>query len=260
MYVVAVIELRSAPEEEAQALAGTLGGTAYEHRLHLVGGSPAVVLSTPEREVALRVLSGLRARGHDAFACDAAAVVSSDRMVALRKPRFELGAIANDEARVDAEDVLALLRATHRTDLEVREEVKTKRFSAGRAIMTGGLLLSKTAKREETTRAHEATQVLYLFRRSGQTPWILREHGTNFEGLGAEIGPTSAQNFLTSVQKMRRVAPRAVYDERLLMLRRSPGPPVKLGSLGSESVSASSIGAIDLAAHLLALSISKRSG
>jgi hypothetical protein len=81
MYVVAIVELATSADAEAAALTAELGGTPYEHRLRLVGGSPAIALRTPERELALRTLAGLRARGHGAVACDEAAIVPSERML-----------------------------------------------------------------------------------------------------------------------------------------------------------------------------------
>ena len=48
MYVVAILELATSVEAEAAALAADLGSTAYEQRLHLVAGLPAVVLTTAD--------------------------------------------------------------------------------------------------------------------------------------------------------------------------------------------------------------------
>jgi len=256
VFVVAICELKTRPEIEAQALARDLGGTAYEHQMHLVGGLPATVLTTIDRELAERTLAAVRRRGHGAVACDASAVVPSEHMVDLRRFRLEHDAVLAEgprPQRLPASDVLALLRATHRTDMESREQVKGKQLSMGRALVTGGLVMSKSVKNEQRSRTSDVQQVLYIFRASGETPWLLRERGTHFGTLGSAMGPSSMQNFVTTIGRLRELAPAAAYDERLLALRRAPGPPVKSGSFGVESVSTSSASALDLAAHLLAL-------
>jgi hypothetical protein len=259
--VVGIVELATSLDSEAQALAAALGRTAYEQRLKLLGGFPASVLTTADRELALRTLGELRSRGHAATLLEGAAVVANERMPAIRRFRLEPDAIALDEpnpARLPAADVAALLRAVHHVRTDLRTEVSTKSFSLGRALATGGLMLSKTSKREERSSSTETEPVLYVFRASGATPWILRERGTNYATLGAELGPSSMQNFLTTVRKLRELAPHAVYDERLLKLRVQAGPPVKRSGLDVETLTASTASALDIAAHLLARWISER--
>jgi hypothetical protein len=261
MYVVGIVELGTALDAEAQALAARLGKTAYETRLKLLGGFPASVLSTVDRELAFQTLSELESRGHEAVVLDSATLVANERMPAIRRFRFEPDAIVLDDpnaSRLPASDVAALLRAVHHTRTDLRAEVQTKSFSVGRALMTGGLMSSKTTKSEERSSSTDTEPVLYAFRRSGDTPWILRERGTNYSALGPELGPSSMQNFLTTVRRLRELAPHAVYDERLLELRVQAGPPFKTTRLDAESLTASTASSVDIAAHLLARWISER--
>jgi hypothetical protein len=242
-------------DSEAQALAAALGRTAYEERLKLLGGFPANVLTTADRELAVRTLGELRSRGHAATMLDGATVVSNQRMPAMRRFRLEPDAVALDEPgapRLPAADVSALLRAVHHVRTDLRTEVSTKSFSAGRALVSGGLMLSKTIKREERSSSTESEPILYVFRASGSVPWILRERGTNYSALGRELGPSSMQNFLTTVRRLRELVPHAVYDERLLKLRVQAGPPIKSAGLDGESVTTSTASSLDIAAHLLA--------
>jgi hypothetical protein len=219
------------------------------------------VLTTTDRALALRTLGELRGRGHGAVVLDSATLVASDRMLAIRRFRLDADAIVLAEprpARLPATDVSALLRAVHYTRTDQRKEASTKSFSVGRALVTGGLVSSKTTKREERSSATETEPVLYVFRASGETPWILRERGTNYSALGRELGPSSMQNFLTTVRALRALAPRAVYDERLLSLRVQAGPPLKSTGVDVESFTSSTASALDIAAHLLARWIGER--
>ena len=60
MFVVAITQLALSIEDESKALAADLGNTAYETRLILNGGLPAIVLQSPQREWAIfDVLMGI---------------------------------------------------------------------------------------------------------------------------------------------------------------------------------------------------------
>jgi hypothetical protein len=267
MYVVAVVELGTPIEAEAAALAADLDSTAYEQRLNLVAGLPAVVLAAPDPEPARALLRKIRARGHGAVAFDARAVVPSGEMVALRRCRLDPdGLAAEDPAalgspgepapsiveRLPFDDLLALIRATHRRRVETKAEVKEKKFGAGRALMTGGLMLTKTVTREETRVTDERDQVLYAFRRSGERPWLLRERSAGYGWLGDKLAPSSLQNFVATVTLLRARAPRATYDERLMGFRKPL--PFAAGVVAARDRSSTSTEpTVDLLAHVLAL-------
>src|SRR5829696_8902975 len=96
MYIVGIVELGTSLDVEAQALAASLGRTAYETRLKLLGGFPASVLASVDRELAFRTLSELESRGHTAVVLDSATVVANERMPAIRHFRLELEAVVLD--------------------------------------------------------------------------------------------------------------------------------------------------------------------
>lgn len=263
MYVVALVTLATPgdTDAEAAALAADLGATVYEQRLQLAGGLPAVVLTTPDADRARALLRALRGRGHGAAAFDAAAVVPSGAMLALRRGRLEADAlVAEDPARppgaagapaealdrLPFEDVLALIRASQRRRVEETVQVKERKFGMGRAVMTGGLMLTKKVTREETRVSDERMEVLYLFRRSGARPWLLRERGAAYTWLGDKVAPASMHNFQATVALLRERAPGARYDDRLT------GPRRALPFAG-EGDDESPDPTADLLAHVLAL-------
>ena len=177
MHVVALAEIATTVEAEAAALAHDLGTTLYEERLKLVAGLPAIVLTSAEAGPARALYAKLRARKQGAVCCDADAVVSSASMVPLRRFAFEPDALVAlevpgmpDGARLPYDDVLGIFRASHQTRTESRTENKSKQFSAGRALLTGGLVLTKKVSREEKQITQEREQICYLFRRGGDTP------------------------------------------------------------------------------------------
>lgn len=257
MHVVAILELSTSVEAEAAALAADLGTTAYEERLKLVAGLPAIVLTSAEPAPARALVAKIRTRGQGALAVDAAEVIPSGAMVDMRRFAFEAdglalrdGAGAAAGARLPYADVLAIIRAVHRTRTETRTEVQKKSFSFGRAIATGGLVMTRTNKTEEKSIAQDRDALLYVFRASGETPWILHERSADYSALGAALAPSSTQNFLAVTARLRAAAPHAVYDERLIHGGAAPTRPIRAAGAGSSA--ASSASGVDLVAHLLA--------
>jgi hypothetical protein len=255
VYVVAIAELNAPIEMEAAALASDLGVTPYEARLVLAPGLPAVVRRTVDKSRALDLLGRLRARGHGAIACDASAVVASDAMVSMR--RFRLGPMGISlgdapSANLPYDDVLALVAAVHRRRTANEAEVRDRKLSVTRAVLSGGFVTTRTVTRETHATAEERDPVLYIFRRSGGAPWLLREHGTNWAGLDGPIGPSACDNFRTTVGLLRERMPGAVYDDRLVARRSAPERMAISGSTAATTVTTSSEAAIDLLAHLVA--------
>jgi hypothetical protein len=246
MHLVAITSL--GPNTELGALAAELGTTAYELKLTLAAGLPSVVSVCPDQIRAGAVVSAIERRGHRAVACDRDRILPSSGMVALKDFRLDEIGLAADGSRgehLPYDDVLTLLRATQRTATRETKEVKEKKFSVGRAIATGGLVNRKTTTREVTTQTTTLEQVLYLFRRSGATPWILCERGARYTGLGENLRPTSLENFVTTMRRLRELAPAALYDERLMHSR-----PIRAVADGAE--------ATDILAHLIALDFARR--
>jgi hypothetical protein len=248
--VIAITELRGPLEEAARLLAPDLGTTAYELKLALSGGLPAVALMTPDGSRAAAAVDAIVRRGHRAVSCARSDVVSSSGMTALRD--FGMDAtevVSNSRAaeRLPFSDILALLRASHRTTTVTKTELKERKLRPGMAIATGGLVLTKTTTREVTSKSEDREQVLYLFRRSGGAPWILRERSARYAGLGGDVGRTTLENFATTIRRLCALAPRAVYDERLVTARAVRGV-------------ADGVDATDLLAHLIGLDLARDAG
>ncbi len=259
MFVVALTELRGTLEDEAAALARDLGCTAYDARLLLAPGVPAIVRRTPDREPAVELLGRIRARGHGAVACDQAAVVSSDAMTSMRRFRLGPDAITLDDvpdANLPYDDVVALVPAVHRSRTDTETVTREKKLSIGRAIMTSGLSMSKTVTREAHNSVEEREGVLYVFRRSGATPWILREHGTVWVGHGQPLARSAAENYRIALTTLRSRAPGAAFDDRLVT-RRAPERAALSGGPATTAIKTSSESGTDLLAHLLALSLAR---
>ena len=214
-YLVAILGLATSVEDAARALAAELATTAYEERMKLAAGVPAVVLASSDESRA-RALAGQLARaGHAVHVCATSDIVAASAMISMRRFQIaEHGLVAGD-ARLAWSDVRVLVRAKHRHASETASTRTEKKLSLGRAIATAGLSVRKTVHTDVVTRAEHPEQVLYVFH-AGGVPWLLREHGTHYAGLGAGVGPSAAGNFALAVTRLRAGAPHARFDERLV--------------------------------------------
>jgi hypothetical protein len=258
--IVALTALRSSVEQEAPLLAADLGSTPYDTALLLRSPPPVPLLRTSERARALAVLAKLRQRGHEAVACDAGAVVSADAMTPVRAFRLEPHAFVIMATTTAAPElvawgeVVALVRAMHRTHTEHVEKSAERKFSMGRAAMSGGVLMTKTVTHTTKHSSDAREQVLYVFRH-GAAPLLIHQSRARYDGLGPDLRASQVENFSVLIRLLRERAPDAVYDERLL----APRPGLERVSAGAVegSVSASSSDGIDLLAHLIALAGSR---
>jgi hypothetical protein len=192
-------------------------------------------------------------------ACDSSAVVSSLDMVSMRRPRLEEDAVVLDDRpgeRLPYDDVLALIPAVHHRRVDTATQTRETKLSMGRALVTGGMSFTKTVKTNTRSATEERDVVLYVFRRSGAPPWILREHGTGWAGLGLPLAPSESENYRAAVAALRERAPRATFDDRL-MTRKAGERSALSGGGGSTTVKTSSEAGVDLLAHLLALWIAR---
>lgn len=254
MFAVAIAELAGSAEAEAPALATDLGCTAYDARLLLAQGMPAIVKTVAERDAALGLLAPLRGRGHGAIAFDLGAVVASGAMTSMRHLRLQDDAITLDDApaeRLPYADVLALVAAVHRRRTDTETISREKKFSMGRALLTSGLSMTKTVTTGSRSATEEKEGVVYVFRRDGATPWILHEHGTVWAGHGRPVAATASENYRLTVGLLRERASDAIYDDRLVTRRVSERTSVS-GGMGSTSVTSSSEAGVDVLAHALA--------
>ncbi len=241
MQIVAIGELHGTIDD-IRPLASDLGTTPYELRLTLNAGFPAVVLVTADATLAKAAVAAIAEHGHAPIACSRGDVVPSSNMTLLRGFRFTAGGLVahlGSDEELPYGDIAVMLRAMHRSTTETTETVKERKLRPVMAIASGGLIMSKTTTRTVTSSTAQNEQVLYIFRRSGAAPWLLKERSAQYVGLGEELKPTSLENFSNTIQRLRKLAPNVSYDERLKNSRPLRGV-------------ADGIEATDIFAHLLA--------
>lgn len=256
MYVVAVTRWARPLEQEVGALSPLLGMAPYDLKLRLGGPLPVLFAREPDAARARQLLATLRGRGHGAVACDVARVADSAEMTCPRTYAFEPAAFAGESPEwgrreMPYAEVAGLIHASAATFEQTSSVTKQRKFSLGRAALTGGIAMRKTTTTEKRSQAEEREQVLYVIRNDARDPWLLRESRLRHLGLGDRIRPTSAENFATLVELLRERAPQALYDDALRRRPRKADGVSVSGTTAHKVTEVSNASETDLAVHLI---------
>jgi len=221
VYVLAIHFAPGAGEALAEPLAEALGCTLYEARARVGDpqGGPAIVAHYGEIEPAWACAGRLRANGLAPILITPEDVESNAVRFQVRS--FTLGGQTltvvsrrGETAEVPYRELDLFLRGTR---LEERTEVKTteqRKFSAGRAILSGGLMLTKKTRTVEQVTTEDRDDFVQLYG-DGRPPLVFHASGLNYQSLGTALQPSVAANFAQLIARLRQGAPQARYDERL---------------------------------------------
>jgi hypothetical protein len=225
MHVVAVVRWGPPLQQELPALAARLGVVAYDLRLRLAGGLPAVFVRVEDGNEANAQVEFLRARGHGAVALDVGSIPGPETQlvpVDFEQTAAALRGATADGARFEIPygEIVAAIHAACVTSSEHAVTTKEKKFSAGLAVATGGLVVRKNVQRVEKERSEDEERVMYLFCRSSPTLSVWRERTLRYDSLGNERALTQALNFAVFSKKLRAHVPAAFHDERLVAQKR----------------------------------------
>jgi len=229
---------------------------AYDLRLRLAGGIPAVFATVSDGAEADGHVQFLRSRGHGAVTCDADAVpATEDQLVPCE---FEMTDAAlrgsctqGRRFELPYAEIFALVHVAAVSSAEHSTTTQEKKLSLGRAVVSGGMMLRKKVDRVDKKVTTEQEQILYMFCHAQPAPYVWKELTLRYEGLGDQRKLTTAQNFATLSERLRAHAPHAFYDQRLLTHKRRAGISSFAGGAKDRRVEISNARENDLATFLL---------
>lgn len=211
------------PSPDAEATAARLTGQPLaEVRARLGGTLPRVLSVEADGERARALAAALEGEGFTAIACDPRmAPADDDRLVARTLSWDGSGhlLLSDGSGETDDEEMTATslalvqrgLRTTTTTEITKKKE---RHLSVGRALLSGGLILTKTVRAESARTTTERDPFLLLHRGDGQRDVILYARRLDYAFLGAAMHPTSAANFETVLDRLRAWAPAVTVDRR----------------------------------------------
>ncbi len=222
MHVVAIYGLKEDKESRAGILARSLGVTELEalSRLRAPGSGPVIVRIFADRDPAGRLAGQLESGGFHTVVLGSAEIEAEAgrlmaRRFALDAQQLQVGSTDGGKFAVACRDIEVILRGTGITTRTETETTKKRSLSLGMAVLTGGLIMTKTTKtvREITTGEREGFLAVYA---GDGSIFDFRENLVSFESLGPQMKQSRSENFSYLAAELRRRCPGAAYDERLL--------------------------------------------
>lgn len=220
MHVVAIHSWKEENAELVQSLAATLGITVFEARPRLIGGGPAVVGSFADPEMALALAQKLNLIGFATLVVDAAAVRGRAGHFIVRRFELDEHALrietgAGQRAEILWLEIDLLLPGTSIVGYSETKTVTERKLSIGKTLLSGGIPMTKKTERQEEVAIEERGKVLYLH--AGKLPPVFfSQNGMSYDGFGPAMKLSRELNFNHLVSELRRLSPKAVYDDRLL--------------------------------------------
>lgn len=221
MFIVVVYGWQQEEAAVAKIIADTQGILVFEARQKVSGGGPAMLASFADSKKAEALAARLSLGGVPALVVDTLAVRQSYQLFHVR--RFVLGlnglhleSVGGEMCDMDYRTIDLLLVATCSAgQMQTIATVTKRKFSLGKTLLAGGVPMTKKVKSEQIVTSSARDETLWLYAR-GQRTVIFDRATINYDGLGALMKLTRELNFTYLKNELRRLAPQAVFDDRLL--------------------------------------------
>jgi hypothetical protein len=258
MQLVATVRQAANVDAAVAALVTAAGMTAAEARMRLAPEPPALLARVPADRAAALV-EGLGRAGLVALAIEESVPAESDRFSARSFVFEDTGARftarSGETLTLPWDTVRLVLRGVRAARTTTEHTETTRKFSVGRAVLTSGLVMT----RKTTSTVHglqESSEQLVLVHGDAGERVILGEATVEFSGLGPLLQPARTANMGVIAEELKRRAPRAFHDDRLVRLGRRALPFVLGGehavrSGDSEVRRSDTRGSIDVLAEVL---------
>ncbi|HEX9082781.1 MAG TPA: hypothetical protein VF768_10905, partial [Holophagaceae bacterium] len=177
-----------------------------------------LLMNTPEGD---RLVADLEAAGFRAFAANPSDVPTDrDRIVARRLAFAPEGCTVTDAQGQDhpcpGSAMAALVRGYRTVESTEIEKTTERKLDLGKAILTSGLMVTKTVVTSTERRTSAREPFLLLQRNDGQPPIQFYEHRLHYQGLGPQLQHSRTANFAVLLERLRSLAPAAPVDDRIL--------------------------------------------
>jgi hypothetical protein len=184
----------------------------------LAGTLPRVLLSTVPADQIASLVAGFASLGFAAFSCDPAAAPGDDDRLLVRGLEMEAGALTfldgQDSHPCGADAVSLILRGVRVTTTSETVTTNERRLDIGKAVLTGGLMLTSKVQKKSVRSEETREPFLLLQRNDGQPDAIIYERRVDYRFLGAEKQPASHANLERTLARLRALAPSAPVDDR----------------------------------------------
>lgn len=221
MQLVVVHSWQQEDAVVAKIIADSLGTVVFEARQKISSGGPAVVATFATAQQAKELAGRLCQGDVPALVIDTEALRRERRLFHVRRfvlqPKaLRLESFSGESCNIDYETIDLLLVAICNSGPTQLTGTETKRkFSLGKTLLAGGVPMTREVKTGNAFSVEERDETLWLYARQGAIA-VLDRTAMVYDGLGDAMQFTRDLNFSFLKNELRRLAPLACYDERLL--------------------------------------------
>ena len=221
MYLVVLHDWKMEEGAVALLVAEKLETVAFEARQKLSGGSPVVIATFADEDHARALVASLTQEDLPAFMIDSEDVRKQQSPFYVQ--RFVLGeeALKVESREGDSYEIqygaidLLLVAICKAGEIQTTGIEINRKFSLGKTLLAGGLPMTKQIKTEKIVTVEERDESLWLYTHD-RALFIFDRPVMNFDGLGEAMQFTRDLNFAHLKNELKRLAPRARFDDRLL--------------------------------------------
>jgi len=214
-----ILAVAAVPESaDARLLATKVTGLVLaDLNRKLAGILPRVLFTGLGAASAPAMVQGLEALGFVVLTLEGGAAPSDRERVLARRIEFSSGSVCvtDREGRTHAcppSSISLLQRGTRTSTTSEKVTTSERKLDVGRAVLSGGLMLTKTTEKTSIKTTQNAEPFLLIQRNDGEPELMLYERRIDYAGLGAEMQPASRGNLETVWTKLKAMAPSLVDD------------------------------------------------
>ena len=214
-----ILAVAGIPEAaDARLLAAKVTGLVLaDLNRKLAGILPRVLFTGLGAATAPAMVEGLEALGFVVLTLEAGAPPSDRERVLVRRIEFANGSVVatDGQARTHTcppSSIALLQRGTRTSTTSEKVTTSERKLDIGRAVLSGGLMPTKTTEKTSIKTTQNAEAFLLVQRNDGEPDLMLYERRIDYSGLGKEMQPASRGNLETVWTKLKAMAPSLVDD------------------------------------------------
>jgi len=221
MYLVTVHRWQQETTVVAEVIAPALNILVFEARQKITGGEPVTIASFAEKNQAEELAAKLTQADIPTLVIDPQLVREQNRHQQVAYFTFgteslQIKTFSDELFAIGYKTLDLLLLATCGTGQGETSTTTTQRkFSMGKTLLAGGIPMTKKITTTEIAKSDERDKTLWIYTNTGET-LIFTCNTLSYAGLGEARQMTRNLNFSYLLQEIRRLAPQAHYDDRLL--------------------------------------------
>ncbi len=224
-HSVNLVAIHKRPENKdslATILSEIIGTTLYEagSRLRVAGRFPVIVAVYAELASAEETAAKLRAAGFGAVVLRQNEIESEEERFIVRKfflddMQLRVESRQEESLVVDYSLIDLILRGTCIKQVTESGIEKERKLSVGRAVISGGLMMTKSIEKRRVDTSENREGFLNLY--AGMKHVIVfRENSLVYSSLGSMLKPSRSANFTFIAAELKRRCTSAAYNEFLL--------------------------------------------